>query len=189
MNTVPTTPTDAGHCQLDWCTNRRGHRDQHVRVVGVVEPTPFNNNVQAVLVTVEAGRGEVDPLPVVALAGDGESFRRSVRLDWREAEALAGLLERAIEDFDPDAIVQRHMLGDQRGNTTSVEVSTAHSHDDWQRALVRIGASGTLEATGTAIVVAHDATDETLRLHAPERTDVERVREVVSAAAVALGIV
>jgi hypothetical protein len=76
-------------------------------VIDVVEPTPFNNNVQAVIVTIEAGRGEVDPLPVLTQAGDGESFRRSVRLDWREAEALAGLLERAIEDHDPDAIVQR----------------------------------------------------------------------------------
>jgi hypothetical protein len=37
---------------------------------------------QAVLVTIEAGAGEVDPLPVVTLGGDGESFRRSVRLDW-----------------------------------------------------------------------------------------------------------
>jgi hypothetical protein len=68
-------------------------------------------------------------------------------------------------------------------------VSTDYGHDDWQRALVRLGASGTLEMTGTAVVIEHDAMDETLRLHAPERTDLKRVREVVRAAAVALGII
>jgi hypothetical protein len=67
--------------------------------------------------------------------------------------------------------------------------TTDYSHDDWQRALVRIGASGTLEMTGTAVIIEHDATDDTLRLHAPARTDVERVREVVRAAANALGII
>ena len=67
--------------------------------------------------------------------------------------------------------------------------TTDRSHDDWQRALVRLGASGTLEMTGTAVVIEHDTMDDTLRIHAPERTDLDRVREVVRAAAVALGIV
>ncbi len=67
-------------------------------------------------------------------------------------------------------------------------VSTDYGHDDLQRALVRIGASGTLEMTGTAVVIEHDMMDDTLRLHATERTDLERVREVVRAAAVALGL-
>jgi hypothetical protein len=154
-------------------------------VIDVVEPTPFNNNVQAVIVTIEAGRGEVDPLPVLTQAGDGESFRRSVQLDWREAEALAGLLARAIEDHDPYAIVARGV----RPTAESIDVRTDYGHDDWQRALVRLGASGTLEMAGTAVVLEHDTTDETLRLHAPARTDLERVREVVHAAAVALGMV
>ena len=181
-DTVPTRPNDG--CSLDWCTNRRGHTDNHVRVIDVLEPTPFNNNVRAVIVTVEPGRGEVDPLPVVTLVGDGESFRRSVRLDWREAEALAGLLARTVESNDPDSLVQRGM----RSKVGPADVGTEHSHADWQHALVRLGASGTLEATGTAVVVEHDAVDQVLRLHAPQRTEVERVREVVRAAAVALGI-
>jgi hypothetical protein len=67
-------------------------------VVGVVEPTAFDNNVQAIIVTVEAGRGsEVTPLPVLTLVGDGESFRRPVRLDWRESWALADALTRAAD--------------------------------------------------------------------------------------------
>jgi len=107
-NTVPTTPANTGSCTLAWCTNRRGHHDNHVNVIGVVEPTPFNNTVQAVLVTVECGRAEVDPLPVVTLVGDGEASRRPVRLGWREALTLARMLVRAVEEHDPDAIVQRH---------------------------------------------------------------------------------
>jgi hypothetical protein len=39
------------------------------------------------------------------------------------------------------------------------------------------------------LVVEHDTVDDTLRVHAPARTDIERVREVVRAAAVALGII
>ncbi|HMG31365.1 MAG TPA: hypothetical protein VK585_14725 [Jiangellaceae bacterium] len=123
---------------------------------------------------------------MLTLLGDGESFRRSARLDWREAEAMAGLLEQAIEDHDPDAIVERRM---KTSIAMPIEVSTDYSADDWQRALVRIGASGTIEMTGTAVVVEHDATDETLRVHAPARTDVDRVREVVRVAAVALGVI
>ena len=180
MNTVPTPPADADRCQLDWCTARRGHHGHHVRVIDVVEPTRFDNNVQAVIVTIEAGRGEIEPLPVVTLVGDGESFRRAVRLDWSEASALAGLLARAVESHDPDRLAQRR---------APVDVRTHHEASEWEHALLRLGASGTLEHTGTAVVVEHDATDDTLRLHAPERTDLERVREVVRAAAVQLGII
>src|SRR5918994_1954014 len=74
------------------------------------------------------------------------------------------------------------------GQLAAAAGSTEYGHDDWQRALVRLGASDTLEMIGTAVVIEHDIVDETLRLHAHERTDVERVREVVRAAAVALGI-
>jgi hypothetical protein len=180
-DTLPTTPADAEHCQLDWCTNRRGHTDNHLRVIGVVEPTAWSE-YQAVIVTVEAGRGETDPLPVLTLVG--KDARHAVRMEWREAEALADLLARAVEDHDPDVVVQPRM----RGNVAPADLSTEYGHDDWQRALVRIGASGTIEMTGTAVVVEHDATDDTLRLHAPERTEVDRVREVVRAAAIALGL-
>lgn len=90
---------------------------------------------------------------------------------------LAGLL-------DQSALPQPRV----RDQVVTAYLTTAHSHDDWQRALVRLGASGTLEATGMVVVIEHDATDETLRLHAPERTDVDRVREVVGAAAVTLGV-
>jgi hypothetical protein len=158
MNTVPTTQPDAESCALDWCTNRRGHTDNHVRVVGVVEPTGWSE-YQAVIVTCEAGRPETDPLPVLALVG--KDPRHTVRMEWPEAARVADLLARAAEQHGPDAIVQG------RGNLRSPEVSTDHSADDWQRALVRIGASGTIEMTGTAVVIEHDATDDTLRLYAP----------------------
>jgi hypothetical protein len=51
-DTVPITLADAGHCELDWCQQPAGHApENHVRVVDLVEPTPFNNNMQAVIVT------------------------------------------------------------------------------------------------------------------------------------------
>jgi hypothetical protein len=107
-NTVPTTPTGAEGCELDWCQQPAGHApENHVHLVGVVEPTPFDNHTQAVLVTVEAGHDEVDPLPVVTLVGDGETSRRPVRLDWREAVHLARALIRAVEDHAPAAVLAR----------------------------------------------------------------------------------
>jgi hypothetical protein len=149
--------------------------------VAVIEPSTWNA-VAAVLVTLEAGWGETDPMPVLTMAGkDGDRVtRHSVRLTWCEAEALADWLGRSLV-WSPHPRRQE--------TSRRHEVSTDHEASEWEHALLRIGASGTLEATGTAVVVEHDATDDTLRLHAPERTDVERVREVVRAAAVALGIV
>ena len=179
MNTVPTTPTDAETCDLSWCDQPPHHDGRHIRHAGLVQPTPWNT-VAAVLVTIEAGAQETDPLPVVSLVGK-HTPRLSARLTWREAGSLANLLARTIENHDPGGVLL--------GRVASVDVSTDHSADDWERALLRIGASGTLEATGTAVVVEHDATDDTLRIHAPERTDVDRVREAIRAAAVALGIV
>ncbi|MGH6691142.1 MAG: hypothetical protein ACREF4_10765 [Gammaproteobacteria bacterium] len=78
---------------------------------------------------------------------------------------------------------------DMLDGAVPVDVSTDHDWHAWQRALVRLGASGAIEMTGCAVIVEFD-TDEnaTLRLHAPEGTGVERVREAVRAAAVALGV-
>ena len=50
-DTVPTAPTDAEGCELDWCQQPAGHApENHVRVVDLVEPTLYNN-VQAVITT------------------------------------------------------------------------------------------------------------------------------------------
>ncbi|MGH8823019.1 MAG: hypothetical protein ACRDVN_00880 [Jiangellaceae bacterium] len=139
-------------------------------------------SLQTALVTVEAGPGETDPLPVLMQVG-ADARRASARMSWLEARTLADLLEHAVEDHDPDAVVQR------RGSVAPVDVSTSHGHADWQRALVRLGASGTVEMTGTSVIVEHDTgVNETLRLHAPEGTRVEQVRQMVIAAAAALGV-
>ena len=141
--TVPTTPTDAEHCDVPWCQQPASHLpENHLRLVAVVEPSTWNS-ISAVLVTVEAGWGEADPMPVLTMAGkDGDRVtRRSVRLTWREAAALAGWLVRAVESLDPDRLAQRR---------APVDVRTHHEAGEWEHALLRLGASGTLEATGTA---------------------------------------
>jgi hypothetical protein len=75
---------------VSWCDQPAGHGDRHVRLVGLVEPSGFNT-VSAVLVTVEAGPAESEPLPVVALGGK-LAPSASVRLTWAEAATLAQLL-------------------------------------------------------------------------------------------------
>jgi hypothetical protein len=172
-------PNPNGTCQVDWCERPFDHDGNHLSYVGHVEPSPWSP-VKAVVVTVEAGRNETEALPVVTLVShDGERVSRlSARLTWREAGDLAGLLDRST-GAQPNV----------REQVAAAAVTTAHSHKQWQHALLRLGASGALEATGTAIVVEHDTVEETLRIHAPERTDVDRVREIVRVAAVRLGIV
>ena len=179
MSTVPTTQPDAEQCNVPWCQQPFDHDGNHLSYVGHVEPSPWSP-AKAVVVTVEAGRNETEALPVVTLVShDGERVARlSARLTWREAGDLAGLLDRST-GAQPNVWEQ----------VAAAALTTEHSHDQWAHALLRLGASGTLEANGTAIVIEHDAIDETLRLHAPERTDVDRVREVVRAVAVALGII
>jgi hypothetical protein len=82
--TVPTTPHGADRCALDWCQQPAGHApENHVRLVDLVEPTPFNSTVEAVLVTIEAGAGEVDPLPVVTLVATAN--RSAARFGWTGA--------------------------------------------------------------------------------------------------------
>jgi hypothetical protein len=55
---------------VSWCDQPAGHRDRHVRLVGLVEPSGFNT-ISAILVTVEAGPAESEPLPVVGGGGGG----------------------------------------------------------------------------------------------------------------------
>jgi hypothetical protein len=56
----------------------------------VVGPSTWNI-VSAVLVTLEAGWGEADPMPVLTLAGK-DTANHVVRQTWREATALAASL-------------------------------------------------------------------------------------------------
>ena len=91
MNTVPTTPTDAERCDVPWCQQPASHLpENHVRVIAVVGPSTWNI-VSAVLVTLEAGWGEADPMPVLTLAGK-DTANHVVRQTWREATALAASL-------------------------------------------------------------------------------------------------
>jgi hypothetical protein len=98
MNNLPTTPTNAEHCDVPWCQQPASHLpENHMHLVAVVEPSTWNS-INAVLVTVEAGWAETDPMPVLTMAGrDGDRVtRRSVRLTWSEAEALADWLRRSL---------------------------------------------------------------------------------------------
>jgi hypothetical protein len=69
MNNLPTTPTNAEHCDVPWCQQPASHLpENHMHLVAVVEPSTWNS-INAVLVTVEAGRAETDPMPVLTMAG------------------------------------------------------------------------------------------------------------------------
>jgi hypothetical protein len=76
-----------------WCTQPASHDGNHTRLIGSVEPTPFDNTVQEILVTVEAAAGKTEPLPVVTLVTDGNVTRLSARMTWREAGELCGLVD------------------------------------------------------------------------------------------------
>ena len=100
-----TIPNDTASCAvLGWCQQPPEHDGNHVRLVGLVEPSPSTSTV---LVTIEAGPGETEPLPVLTLAGlteRGRVIRLSARMTWREAGELGGLIDVAALAVDRDPI-------------------------------------------------------------------------------------
>jgi hypothetical protein len=91
MNTVPTTPTDAEHCDVPWCQQPSGHTDNHVHLVGLVEPAPWSD-VSAVLVSVQCGPDEREPLPVIGVGSKLTTPHVQVRMTWAECAMLVRLL-------------------------------------------------------------------------------------------------
>jgi hypothetical protein len=90
-DTVSTKPTDAEPCDLSWCQQSRGNQDNHVRLVGLVEPTPWSD-VSAVVVSVQAGQQETAPLPVIGVGSKLTTPHVQARMTWAEFATMARLL-------------------------------------------------------------------------------------------------
>jgi hypothetical protein len=91
-------PNRGERCQVDWCQEPAGHTTNHVALVGVVEPTPWSD-VSAVVVSVQCGPDEREPLPVLGVGSKLTVPHVQARMTWAEAATLAGLLTGAARRY------------------------------------------------------------------------------------------
>ena len=92
-------PNRGEGCQVDWCQEPAGHSTNHVRLVGVIEPTPSRSDVSAVLVSVQCAPDEREPLPVLGVGSKLTVPHVQARLTWAEAATLARLLADAAKRY------------------------------------------------------------------------------------------
>ena len=85
-------------CTVNWCGEPSGHAGQHKRILGEVT-CPKDNKASAIVVSVESGPTEVDPLPVVTLITAFGVPIAATRLDWVGSARLGALLSEAVTRF------------------------------------------------------------------------------------------